>query len=94
MVTTEQPTPDSDMIEWGSADMIEWLMELGVTRAGATHSVDSFVKHLRAQIADELRELRPGYVRPVSPRQESFQRGYDAAVAQLDRIIARGAGRG
>lgn len=44
---------------------------------------------IRRHIADELREVRPGLPWHHSREQESFQRGFDAAVAQLDRAAAR-----
>jgi len=63
-------------------------------RADARSVLAAALPLIRAQIADELREVRPGLPWHPSREQESFQRGYDAAVHQLDLAVARGAGRG
>ena len=87
--------------EWENADAAYDEQEPGTEggvqdayRTTAAHALAAAWPLLRAQIADELRELRPGLGWHPSREQESFQRGYDAAVAQLDRAAARGAGRG
>jgi|SRR5882762_2869992 len=82
--------------------VVNWAGETGEYRAAwmgdAGPIVDAVLAVsgplLRAQIADELREVRPGLGWHPSREQESFQRGYDTAVYQLDRAVARGAGRG